>query len=821
MQPRPKLVINNRRKGGVLRWIPRALFLLSAAAAVAAPLFGAGVYVYYSRDLPEVHRIADYRPPTVSSFFAADGRLLGEFTVERRVVVPIEAMPRHLIEAFLAAEDKRFFEHGGIDYISTARAVLANYRAGETTQGASTITQQLCKTLVGNEKSYTRKIREAILARRTEAVLTKLEILHLYLNQVYLGHGAYGVQAAAQNYFRKDVGDLTLAESAMLAGLPPQPGRLTPVLDWEGAKRRQKYVLDRLVEEGFVDAATAQAASAEQITVHPVLENLFDERGPYFTEHVRRDVQQRYGYDALNRDGLRVYMTVDADLQQFAQDALREGLLALGERQGYTGSPTRLEGDKIDEFLKKSKVLYGGPAEIVPDRYYLGVVTAAEKERATVRVGDVEGLLPLKGGVDWAAPYDPKGGWNNRKIDDVRKAVDVGDVVVVRKYRGDRYNAEPGVVFALSQEPRVQGALVSMDPHTGYVQAMVGGFDYDQSEYNRAFQGCRQPGSVFKPIVYSLALEGDYTLATPLDDTPIAKYDSAHQLIWKPKNYEGEFKGDVLLRNALVNSMNVPSIRVIEHVGADRAAEWAKHLGITTPMSPDPSLVLGASCVYPWDMVNVYATFALRGLQPRTAFVKRVEDRDGKILEDRTAFNDPWAPTGPKLDGMLRTLFEPRTRRINTDTAYLMQTLLRGVVESGTGGPAQKLGKPAGGKTGTTDAYDAWFVAFTESLVTGVWVGADLNDRRLGSGETGGKAALPIWLSFMQKALDGVDQREFTAEPPPGIEVAAIDYGTGLLAAPGRRSISLPFKSGTVPNERVQEAGSFDIRDLDQVGDRF
>lgn len=821
MNSRPRLVITNRRKGGVLRWIPRALLLLVVAGGVGVLATGVGVYVHFSRDLPDIHRVEDYRPPTVSTFYAHDGRLLGEFTVERRVVVPLEDMPRHLIEAFLAAEDKRFFEHDGIDFVSTVRAAIANFTAGATRQGASTITQQLCKTLVGTEKTYARKIREAILARRTEARLTKLEILYLYLNQIYLGHGAYGVQAAAQNYFRKDVGDLTLAEAAMLAGLPPQPGRITPVLDFPAAKRRQKYVLDRMVEEGFITADEARAAYARELEVHPELPEVFHERAPYFTEHVRKHVQERYGYDALNRDGLRVHMTVDADYQRFAQDALREGLLALAERQGFTGPLKKLGPEEIEPFAKKLAAHYGGPPAIVPERYYLGVVTAVERTKATIRVGDIEGMLPLRGGMEWAAPYDEDGKRNERRISDVRDALAVGDVVLVRHIRGDRYADAEGPVFSLSQEPRVQGALISLDPRTGYVVAMVGGFDFDQSEYNRAFQGCRQPGSVFKPLVYSLALDQDYTLATPLSDMPIAVYDSAHQYIWKPKNYEGQYKGDVILRNALVNSMNIPSIRVIQHVGPDNAARWAGHLGITTPMSPDPALVLGGSCVYPWDIVQVYAVFALRGVEPRTAFIKRVEDRDGRILEDRTAFSDPWAPTGPKLDGMLRTLFEPRERKMSADTAYLVQTLLKQVVESGTGARARRLGKPAGGKTGTTDAYDAWFVGFTESLVTGVWVGSDLNKRRLGSWETGGKAALPVWLDFMQKALEGVPQKDFTEDPPANIVTASIDYSSGMLAAPGRRAINLPFKKGTVPTEQARRAGSFDNRDLDLVEGRF
>ncbi|MEZ4432488.1 MAG: PBP1A family penicillin-binding protein [bacterium] len=821
MSVRRPIRIVNRRKGGVLRWIPRVVFLLLVALTSATAAAAVGAYVRFSRDLPRIASVDDYRPPTVSRFHADDGRLIGEFTIERRVVLPLDRMPRHLIEAFLAAEDKRFFAHDGVDYVATLRAFLANYFAGRPVQGASTLTQQLCKALVGKQRSYVRKAREAILARRTEHRLTKLEILYLYLNEIYLGHGAHGVQAAAQNYFRKDAWQLDLAESAMLAGLPPQPGKLNPVLDFDGARRRQRYVLDRMVAEGFVTAAEADAAFAKPLVIYRELRSVFDERAPHFAEHVRKHVQTVYGYDALNTAGLRVYTTVDADQQAAAQAALQRGLHDLGERQGYTGPVTHLEGPAPETFLTRAAALYDGPAALADDRWYLGVVTATARAEATVRVGALEARLPLRGGMSWARPFDPEALTNQGRLTDVREALRPGDVVLVRKLRGDRATDADPPLLALGQEPPVQGALVAVEPRTGYVTAMIGGYDFDQSEYNRAFQGCRQPGSIFKPLVYSLALARDYTLATLVDDTPITVYDQKEQYIWKPKNFGGNYKGSVLLRNAFIQSMNIPAIRVINHVGPALAADHATKLGITTPLYPDQSLVLGSSCVYPWDMVRVYAAFAERGRALRPAFIKRIEDRDGHILEDRTHFTDPHAPFDARLDGLLRAFDEPRPRLLAEDVAYLLQTGLRQVVEAGTATKARALDKPAGGKTGTTDAYDAWFVGFTESLVTGVWIGSDLNKRRLGRGETGGEVALPVWIRFMRAALEGVPQADFTDAPPDGITWHRIDVETGLLAPPGNRALNLPFREGTEPTESAREAGSFDNRDLDLVEGRF
>ncbi|MFN3201690.1 MAG: penicillin-binding protein 1A [Bradymonadia bacterium] len=828
--PRP-LLITNRRKGGFLRWIPRLIFMLGVAGTLAGGLAGVWAYIYFAEGLPGPPTIEGYDPPTVSAFFARDGRQVAELTTERRLVVPLEQMPTHLIEAFLASEDKSFFQHSGVDFRGIARAAVANFQAGRIVEGASTITQQLCKTLLSTEKSFVRKAKEAILARRTEHVLSKLDILYLYLNQIYLGHGAYGVQAAAQNYFDKDVSDLTLGESSMIAGLPPSPGRITPILNWEKARERQRRVLDRMVQEGFIESEQADAAFAQPLKLHRNRPDLFGDHTPYYTEHARRAVQGRYGEEKMYRKGLRVHLAVDADRQTAGQGSLREGLLSLGQRHGFVGVFAHLGASEQGEFAQKAAKHYGeGPLEA--DRYYLALVKDLEAGEATVQVGVHEARLPLKEGMAWAAPHQTdaqakadgkRHAKNNRRIKDAGEALRVGDVISVRLIRGRKAEnpADTVPTVVLSQVPKVQGALVSMDPWTGYVEAMVGGLDFDQSEYNRAFQGCRQPGSVFKPLVYSRAVDLEYTLATLISDVPVARFDDLRGELWKPKNISREYEGEILLWRALINSKNIPAINVFEYVTGDEVVRWANSLGITTPLDPGPALALGSSCVYPWDMVQVYGLFALRGLQPRPVFITRVEDRWGGIYEDHTALGDPWAPTGPKLDAMLRRAGEPRVRLVSADTAFLVQHLLKSVVDAGTGAKARSLKKVAGGKTGTTNAYDVWFVGFTESLITGVWLGADVNARRLGDEVTGSRVALPVWLAYMKRALAGIPQGDFTADPPEGVVFEQIDIETGLLAAKGRRSVRLPFKAETAPTEKAKAAGTFDTSDLDDVEGRF
>jgi len=598
----------------------------------------------------------------------------------------------------------------------------------------------------------------------------------------------------------------------MLAGLPPRPSTLNPVVDLPGSKVRQRYVLDRMVAEGFITAQQADQAFAEPLTALATTPDVFGEMAPDFVEHARRTLQKNYGGDALNREGFDVWLTVDLDLQQAAHRAVQQGLWRLAERQGYTGPLRRLDARAAVAYQARAEVVYAGLDRLSAEREYLALVESVERRGARIRVGPQGADLPLAQ-MAFAAPYDEETPVNDRRITDATSVLQPGDVILVR-------GAGPGTV-RLSQEPRVQGSLVSLEPRSGAVRAMIGGFDFDQSEFNRAFQGCRQPGSVFKPLVYSRALDMEYTLATPLSDTPVSVFDAANQLLWKPRNSTSEFLGDVLLIEALSRSMNIPAIKAIDYIGPDNAVSWARHLGISTPLYPDRSLVLGSSCVYPWDMAQVYAVFALRGQRARSAFVSRVETRRGEILEDRTHVSDPWAPATARVDALLRAWNEPRERVMDERTAFLVQRALRGVVETGTATEARTLGVPVAGKTGTTDAFDAWFMGFTESIVTGVWIGSDRNTRKLGGRESGGRTALPVWLQYMRAALGDTPQGDFTQSPPPGIVFAQIDVGTGKLAAAGRASLNLPFREGTVPVEAAPAAGTFDRRDIDVVEGRF
>ncbi|HZA49594.1 MAG TPA: transglycosylase domain-containing protein, partial [Myxococcaceae bacterium] len=675
-------------------------------------------------------------------------------------------------------------------------------------------------------KTLERKIREAILARRLEAALSKEEILYLYLNNVYLGHHSYGVQAAAENYFRRDVGDLSLAEMALIAGLPQAPSRYSPFLNPDAARKRRSYVLGRMEDEGMISEAERDAAHAAEIKVYPV-EDVFHEFAPYFAEQVRRDAVSRYGNAALLNEGLRIHTTMDSERQRAAQDAMFYGLLAVDKRQGFRGPLMHLPEGERQAFLARSTKLLDGE-KIEQGRFYVGLVTSVEDKGVEVQVGPHKGWLPLLG-MRWARRLNPEVFYSNALLSSAKRVVKPGDVVVLRAVDrdgliDDEVQANPGLkkelpegvqLFRLEQEPELQGAIVSVDPHRQYLVAMVGGYDFDANEYNRAFQACRQPGSAFKPLVYSAALEKlDWTPATVIVDSPIVFDDEASALRWKPQNYSEDFVGDVLLRTALVKSMNIPAVKTFQAVGIDNMAQWVASLGISTPLNHDLSSALGSSCVYPNELAGVYATLARYGNKRPTFFIRKIEDRFGRTLEDHTAYDDPWASLEDRVAGAYARLFDSGEQVMSRETGFITTNLLRGVVLEGTGGPAAKLGKPAAGKTGTTnDSFDAWFAGFTRSLVTVAWVGYDLNPHPLGRFETGGRAALPIWLTYMKRALDGVPQSEFF--PPPGAQLMrlAIDNRTGKLATSGSKEIrEMWFKTGTQPQEATPEKGTVDPR---------
>jgi penicillin-binding protein 1A len=798
-----------------LRWAlfaAIALVNLGAAGAVAA-------WLHFARGLPEVPSVEGYRPPIVTELVSADGQIAGELFDERRKVVPYERIPRRLVQAFIASEDQRFFDHAGVDWRGTLRAAFTTYVLHRGVKGGSSITQQTAKAILvsaegfdeGTRRTLRRKVRELILATRLERSFTKEQILWLYLNGVYLGHHSYGVQAAAENYFRKNVEDLTLEEAALLAGLPQAPTRYSPFAHPESARDRRRYVLRRMAEEGFITAAERARAEAAEVKVYGV-DDVFRETAPFYVEQVRRQVLERYGNDRLLHDGLRVELAMDLEKQRAAQAAMLKGLMEVDHRQGFNGPVQHVEGEARAALQARLERAWPAGALQVGD-YAVGIVDRVEEKAAAVRVGGQQGLLPVAG-MRWARKPNPEVFHPDALISRVPGTLKAGDVVLVRRVERKEVEAKEDakaakgqelpaaeVYLALEQDPKLQGAMVSMDPRSGAVVAMVGGYDFEASEFNRAFQSCRQPGSAFKPLVYAAAVEKlEWTPATILTDAPLVFRDDENA--WKPQNYGQDFKGDVTLRTALVNSMNIPAVKTAEaltsKLGPGFLGEWARQLGLSTPVKQELGSALGSSCVSLWELTGVYATFARYGEKRPGVMLRRVLDRDGRTLEDHTEPRDPWVPLSTRLGAAVAEVTRPRERAMEETTAYILVSLMREVATVGTGAGAARLGKPAAGKTGTTnDSFDTWFMGFTQDLATGVWLGYDINVTPLGRYETGGHAALPIWLDYMTASLRNRPQGEF--EPPPGIVKVRINVETGQPVPEGAKGIEEPFKEGTEP----------------------
>jgi penicillin-binding protein 1A len=819
------------------RWALRWALFLAIGLVNLGIVAAVGGYLFFSRDLPSVPSLDQYRPPIITEMISADGQIAGEFFVERRKVVPYDRIPEKLVQAFIASEDQNFFEHGGIDWLGTVRAAVNTYVLRRKIQGGSTITQQTAKALLisaegfeqGTRRSLRRKIREFILAKRLEREFTKEQILWMYLNGVYLGHHSYGVQAAAENYYRKNVEDLALEEAALIAGLPQAPSRYSPFTRPEAAKERRRYVLRRMAEEGMITQEERRGAAEAEVKVFGV-DDVFRETAPFYVETVRRQIVERYGNERLLHDGLRIEMAMDLERQRAAQAAVLKGLIEVDHRQGFHGAVANVKGEerqRLEERLARA----WPRGRLAPNAYCVGVVDRVDDKAglAEVRVGENAGVLPIAG-MRWARRPNPEVSYPDALIARVSTALHAGDVVVLRRVERKELMAreaslgsgrpkdvpEAELLFSLEQDPRLQGALVSVDPWTGYVTAMVGGYDFEASEFNRAFQACRQPGSAFKPIVYSAAVEKlDFTPATILTDAPIVFRDDENS--WKPQNYGQDFKGDVTLRTALVNSMNIPAVKTAEALankfGAQVIADWAKGLGLTTPVKLELGSALGSSCVNLWELTNVYALFARYGERRPSAFVKRVLDRDGQVLEDHSDWRDPFVPLATRLAAGVAEVSRPREQAMDERTAYILVRLLREVATVGTGARAAALGKPAAGKTGTTnDSFDTWFMGFTHDLATGVWLGYDINETPLGRYETGGHAALPIWLDYMGKALAGRAQPEFVA--PEGIVEVRIDPATGRPVGEGERGVLEPFKLGTEPTAEAEAQRKLEVQDL-------
>ncbi len=809
---------------------PLALALRGMAVALVTSLLGAivvGVAAFglYSRDLPDFESPEQYRPKLVTRVFSTDQRLIGEFGLERRRLVPYDKIPKRLVQAFVAVEDGNFFGHDGIDYFGILRAVFRKLTHGGKMGGASTITQQLAKSLLitqsgfkkGTERSLARKIREAILARRLEGHLNKEEILYLYLNEIFLGHGAYGVQAAAENYFRKDVSELDLAEMGLIAGLPQAPSRYSPFVHPELARDRQKKVLGRMLTEGFITQAEHDAALSRQVedTVH-ARDDRFRDTAPYFTEHVRRYLYDNYGEKMLYEQGLVVETTLDLERQWQAEDSLTDGLRATDQRQGYRGPLLRGDLDRALQVAGRYAAEFIKGAEIDPQELYVAAVTKVTSSEARLRIGEREGLLHL-GGMRWARRPNTAEWWEFHLLNRVDRALKPGDVVLVKpttakRLKADQHNwdivkqlpeSDEVQLYELQQIPLVQGALISLDPRTGYVQAMIGGYSFEESEFNRAFQACRQPGSAFKPIVYGAAIEiAEFTPSTIVVDSPIVYDDVEAEKRWKPANYELDFKGDVTVRTALMNSMNIPALKTGLAVGVQELRQFARKMGIETPLKEELGIAIGSSCVTPWELTSVYATIQRLGKKLQPIFIKRIIDRDGNVLEDRTVHTDPWVDQADRIDTVYATLHRRPREVMDARDAHVLRYLMSQVTKHGTGAAASAIHRPVAGKTGTTnDAFDAWFLGYTPELVTGTWVGFDHNeDGPLGVREQGGRTALPIWLRYMKRALKNVPVIPFRT--PYGICHVLVDKETGQRVEAGdRRAVSVPFKCGTEPKE--------------------
>lgn len=795
----------------------RLLAWLISSVAFLALLGFVGVFAvmqYFGRDLPEVAQLENYEPPVTTRLHAADGRLMAEYAVENRVFVPIEAIPDHVIQAFISAEDQHFYGHPGIDVVGIVRAAYTNLRnwgSDRRLVGASTITQQVAKNfLLTNEVSIDRKIREILLALRIERAFEKNEILELYLNEIYLGRNSYGVAAAAMNYFNKSLPELTLAEAAYLAALPKAPNNYHPIYLTEAAVARRDYVLQRMVEDEAISTAQASEAASAALEVFDRQETEFV-RADYFAEQVRRELQRLYGDEALYGGGLTVRTSMEPRLQEIARRTLREGLIAYDRRHGWRGPLTTLATfDAWPSQLAAVERPAGAGA------WRLAVALEIYEDAARIGLADrSQGMIPMDE-LRWARPWR-SGQRVGAAPTGAADVLALGDVVLVEPAGGTMAPSEAAAgtpvdeageplalpTYGLRQIPEVQGAIVAMDPHTGRVLAMSGGFSYEMSEFNRATQALRQPGSAFKPFVYLTALDQGFTPSSIILDTPIAVEQGAGLDLWRPSNYSHDYLGPVPLRVGVEKSRNIMTVRLLLELGLEPVRDIAQTFGVYEDMMLLYSMALGAGETTPASLTNAYAMIANGGYRIRPLFIDRIQDRHGRTVfrSDRRHCEGCAGPAGPGLEAP--ELPDDRAQVADPVTVYQMVSMLHGVVQRGTGARLASLGLPLAGKTGTTNnAFDTWFVGFSPDLACGVFIGFD-EPRTLGPRETGSSVAAPIFGAFMGEALEGQDVPPFRV--PPGVSLVRVDPATGALAAPGGASILEAFRPGTEPASTIAD----------------
>ncbi len=686
------------------------LLLLGVFMTVGALV---GLYVGYRYDLPEVKSLENYRPDVISEVYAHDNRLIGQFAIQKRIIISYKQIPKRFIEALTAAEDQNFFRHYGVDFQGILRAAYKDIRAMGIVEGGSTLTQQLSKLLfLTPETSWERKVKEAILAIQIEKYYTKEQILTFYCNQIYMGDGTYGIASAALHYFGKDLDQVTLEECAMLAGLLNSPWKFSPVYNMDRALERRNLVLSRMLSEKMITPAEYRAAVESPIVLRPPQRR--NESAAYFLEWVRRYLAQKYDTEEIWRKGLKIYTTLDLDQQKLAEEALRAGLRTVDKAKGWRGAPRNLFREGASQMENYSDPDWKVPLE--EGHIVNALVMEARPAEARLRLGSLEARLDTKG-VEWTGQTV------------LNRLLRKGDLVPVKieKLQDGR------VTVSLEQHPEMQGSLIALDNATGGIRAMVGGYDFGVSKFNRATQALRQTGSAFKPFVYTAALESGMDPDDTVLDAPISFSDGVGK-IWAPENYDGKFKGVISLRQALAESRNVPAVRLGKHVGVTNIIHVARRFGITSPLQPYLPISIGASEVSLLEMTSAISVFPRQGILAKPFFINRVEDYD---REERESHGPP------RLQEVVRP-----------EIAARMTSLLMGVVLFGTSTRARELERPLIGKTGTTnDSTDAWFIGAIPSMTVGIWVGYDDKAKTLGSKATGGSIALPIWIRYMKDVL--------------------------------------------------------------------
>ncbi len=809
--------------------------LVLALGILAVLALAGGAVVFWAlilRDLPEIKSLRDYRPNLITRVLDVDGNEIASFATERRIIIAIEEVPRPVVNAFVAAEDGEFYEHQGLDYAGILRAAFKNLVQGRKAQGASTITQQVAKTfLLSSERSYTRKLKDMVLAKRIEQSLSKNDILYLYLNQIYFGAGAYGLEAAAQTYFGKSARDLQVHEAAVIAGLVPRPAEWNPHVDPEMARRKQLLVLHRMVEKEFLAQADADTWAAQPLVYVQATWQERESASAFFVEEVRRFLMGHFGGDEVLTGGLTVHTTLDVDDQVYAWHALRKGLREHDRRMGSRGPIRNVPKPEIAAVLEE---IGTGYAAIVAgeDPLQRGLVLDVDDkaQKVTLALGPEERTALALADVAWAGPPNPARDGIAARVSRVGEALHVGDLVYLEDMTpldAATQASEPRR-FALYQRPLAEGALVAVDLEKAQLRAIVGGYSFAQSEFNRALQSRRQPGSAFKPIVYAAALARGYTPATIVQDTAIVYEDYARGFAWKPENYSEDFLGPITLRTALAKSRNAATIRILSDIGITPVRDMARALGIDSKMEMNLGLALGNSEVTLAELVRAFTPFATGGKRIDPVFILEVRDRSGRVIAKdvpllaslATAETPPvgqgseeGSSAAGNADGVEQIMEKLRQEaeakqgdglapdyQLDPVDAYLMTEMLRAVVQEGTGARAKELGRPVAGKTGTTnDLRDAWFIGYTPEIAAGVWVGFD-SARNLGLNETGGRASAPIFVDYLKHALRDRPTQDFAV--PEGVVFARIDRATGLLAAPGNENaLFMPFREGSAPLE--------------------